>query len=152
MQNAVAVGVIVWSVQGCAPTFRTVESVAAEVHHDEVAAAVKMRDEEIGLEGQVKSKGLKTESEARKAEVVVLTPRTDAAQAFQKQVNVGYLELASTSRTRRGHALCLFESQALDRLATVREGQTVRLTCQFSNIDGERSDRFPVFHNCWIED
>src|SRR5687768_4316488 len=128
MRKAVAVGVVLWSVQGCAPSFRPVESVAAEVQRDEVAAAVKMRDEEIGLEGQVKSKGLKTEREARNAVVVVLTPRTGTARASQDQANVGYLELASTSRARRGHALCLFEPHALDNLATVQEGQTVRLT------------------------
>jgi hypothetical protein len=73
------------------------------------------------------------------------------ARASEVQKNVGYIELGSTSGARAGYALCIFESRAFDWLATVQEGQIVRLACQFANVEGDRPDRYPVFRKCWAQ-
>jgi hypothetical protein len=150
MRKRLAAGVCLLGLQGCATTFRPIESVAADVRRDEVAAAVAMRDDEIGLEGQVKSKGLKTEKTA-KAKVTVFAAAIGKAEIAEEEANIGYIELGSTS-SQPGGALCLFENFALDGLATVQEGQTVRLHCRFSKVEGERPNRFPVFRDCWVDD
>jgi hypothetical protein len=138
-------GVCTLGVQACSPSIRPVGSVLAEVRHDEVAAAVAMRSEAVGLEGRVNKKGLKTERE------FALTYGWGTGQASEVQKNVGYIELGSTNDAQAGRALCLFESAAFDWLATVREGQSVRLACQFATVEGERSDRYPVFRHCWVQ-
>jgi hypothetical protein len=143
MWKAVAIGGAMLGIQACSQSIRPVESVLAEVQRDEVAAAVTMRGEDVGLEGLVNHKGLKTERE------FALKYGWGTGVANEVQRNVGYVELGSTSGARSGYALCLFESGALDWLATVQEGQTVRLTCRFANVEGHRSARYPVFRNCW---
>ncbi len=82
----------------------------------------------------------------------MFAPGIGSAEIKEVEENLGSVELESTSGSQPGHALCLFGARALDRLATVREGETVRLVCQFSNVDGEQANRFPVFRSCWLQD
>lgn len=130
---------------GCATTYRGVESVVAEVKQDEVAAAVKMKDEDIGLEGRVRSKTLKAEKAAEASSALGKT------KVVLKDENVAYIELESIT-TQSDKLLCLFEPWAFERLAAIRQGEKVRFVCQFLRIDGEPSERIPVFHNCRVDD
>ena len=111
---------------------------------------MRMKSEDVGLEGLAKRKGLKSETTTT-GKVTVFTGGTGTAEIVLDDKNVGYVELESPS-ARPGKALCLFEEWALEKLATVREGQTVKLVCRFSKIDGVAGDRFPVFRNCWVDD
>jgi len=104
-----------------------------------------MRGHGVGLEGRVKDKGLKTEREL----AVKFNWNTGHANEVQK--NLGYIDLEGPSGAGTGHAVCLFEPEAFDWLATVREGQSVRLTCEFSHVEGERPGRYPVFRDCWVQ-
>jgi hypothetical protein len=146
------IAVACWGFLGCATTYRGVETVVAEVQRDEVAAAVNMKDQSVGLQGRVKAKGLKTEKV-----VVANSSAYPAPFGFGKtevvlqDKNLGFIELESTT-AQPGKALCLFESWALEKLAAVREGETVRLACQFFKVEGETGDRVPVFHKCFVDD
>lgn len=143
MWKVVAIGVGVLSLHGCSPTIRPVASVLAQIKRDEVAAAATMQDHDIGLEGRVNHKGLRTERE------FVIKFGWQTGQANEVKKNLGYIELGSNPGSE--HALCLFEPAAFDWLATVREGQTVKLACRFANLDGVPPDRYPVFRNCWVQ-
>ncbi len=152
MWKVVVAGAVALGLSGCATTFHGVESVAAEVKQDEVAAAVKMRGSEVGLEGRVKNKGLKNEKVVTaKSNPLGLPMGFGGAEVVVKDKSVGYVELESRT-AQPGHALCLFEPWALEGLAAVQKGQTVQLVCSFFTVDGEPADRFPVFRNCYVSD
>jgi hypothetical protein len=129
-----------------------VESVVADVRQDEVAAAVKMRDERVGLEGRIKEKGLKTEKVAEASTGVVAAPFGYGRTKVElKDKNLGFIELVSTT-AEPAKAMCLFDTWALKKLANVREGQTVRIVCRFAKVEGEPGNRVPVFDNCFVDD
>jgi hypothetical protein len=144
MWKVAAIGTGALVVQACAPSIRPVETVLADVRRDEVAAASTMRGRDVGLEGRVNQKGVKTEQ-------AFVLKYWGAGEANAVQRGVGYLELGSTTGAQSGHALCLFEPEAFDWLASVKVGQVVKIACEFVTVEGDRSDRYPVFHTCWVQ-
>lgn len=151
MRRAASVAVIgALGLAGCARTYRSVPSVVAEVRQDEVAAAVKMNDAEVGLRGRVKSKALRAR-QVVEGEVPFPAPLLPGSQAELrlKEENQGHVVLESAA-AQPGSVICLFDSWAFEGLASVRQGETVELVCQFFKVEGEPPNRIPVFHQFWV--
>ncbi|MBN1607668.1 MAG: hypothetical protein JW940_13610 [Polyangiaceae bacterium] len=138
--EALAITVACSGIFGCATAYRGVGSVVAEIRHDEVAAAVKMGNDHIALEGRVVRKELR----AKKVAVLV-----SAYEAEIEDRNVGLLELEDLAG-EPGKAVCLFDSDmGLRSLSDVTEGAVARVVCGFLTVDGQRPERVPVFHRCF---
>ncbi|MDB4980051.1 MAG: hypothetical protein JWM82_803 [Myxococcales bacterium] len=124
-------------------TYRGVDSVIAELQHDEVAAAVDFKDRDVGLQGRIKTKGLTSE---KVAEGIFMGW---TAEVSLRDRNRAYVELESATE-KPGKILCLFESWAFEPLAKVQQGDVAQLVCRFSRVEGQASERVPVFSDCSV--